>query len=360
MKKLKLKRKRWLDRHSKQLFYPQNSYARRSAHKKHESKFKFDKHNKLLYQPPKAKKKFEHNLSKGRQREFRAPENFSFFSNPNETLEYISSIQKAVLDGYPVKIVMEPIKKLSIDAIMYFLAILKRLKLSGVNYSFVGSMPDEQDSNQLLRISGFLDYVHTRSRRADLNRESDVVKIISGKTANPKTAKKMCDFVISKLGLKRPNTFRLYKILMELMANTKQHAYFLNRYETIHEWYIFVYYINDRNTVRFIFLDTGSGIPSTIRKKGWESAKAAFGIGSHTDYIKSALEGDYRSRTGELFRGNGLPTINSFCQEGYIKDLTIISNKGYCADHRQKDMSLDLNGTLFYWEMSHGIAFKQN
>lgn len=356
MKKISIDRKRWLDRHSRPFSYGKKDLTRKCKPRlRHEDKYRFDEHDNLIYhQPTKAKKDLKYHLAKGHRKILVAPKNFSLYLNPDETLGYIETIVKTVIDGMPIRIGMDPVKVLSIDTIMYFLAILKRLKLSGVNYSFEGSTPEDEESKHLLRSCGFFNYVHTRGRHGDLAYESDMVKIVSGQNADPEIVKKLCNFVISKLALKRTDTFKLYNMIMELMANTKQHAYFHQRSEYVHEWYIFVYYLRDNKSVRFIFLDTGSGIPSTIQKYGWEVAAALFDMGSHTEYIRSAVEGELRSRTGEMFRGNGLPTINSFCNKGYIKDLTIISNRGYFAAHRKDDMKLALKGTLFYWEMFNG------
>ena len=256
----------------------------------------------------------------------------------------------------PVHIGMEPIESLSIDTIMYFLAILKRLKITGISYRCSGSLPKNEESKHLLKESGFLNYVKSRDRRADLTLGSNVVQIICGQYVEGKTAKRICKFVISKLNLTRLDTFNLYDMIMELMSNTREHAY-ISGPRFITDWYIFVYYVPEKEAVRFIFLDTGVGIPSTIRKRRLEPTKTALGLNSHTNYIKSALAGTetyIRSRTGESYRGNGLPTINSFSQQSYIKDLTIISNRGYFPEMEQGDLDLGLEGTLFYWEISKG------
>lgn len=347
----KLKKKSWQDRHAR--IKGQKKVYRRRRYR-YVQISPVGKPRYTVLQSTKAKRKFVRNVTRGRKKVMVAPTNFSLYQNPDETLEYIKEVKNTVMASMPVRIEMKSIEVSSIDTIMYFLAILKRLRFSGVNYRCEGDLPNNEKCKYLLRASGFLSYVNSRNPNADLTREDAFVRIISGKYSEPKTAKKICDFVISKLNFTRIGTMDLYIMIMELMSNTRDHAYInVNKYHMLTDWYVFVYCLEDKNAIRFIFLDTGDGIPSTIRKKLLEPTKTFLGLRSHTDYIKSALEGiDLRSRTGELYRGNGLPTINSSYQQDYIKDLTIISNRGYFGKDRQDDLGLELEGTLFYWEIS--------
>ena len=355
----KLKNKSWKDRHAQKKgldkAYRQSIYGYEITPigKPRYSVIEYDQPVKRYYQSAKDKKRLAHRVEKGKRKELVAPSNFSLYQNPIETLEYLEQVSDTVIDT-PVHIRMEPINVLTIDTIMYFLAILKKLRLYGINFYCRGSLPDDQECRHLLQASGFLSYVNSSDKSADLTHESDVVRIVSGHSAEGQTVKSVCDFVISKLCYTRIETMKLYNMIMELMSNTKNHAYINQSLTILADWYIFVYYLPQKNAVRFIFLDTGAGIPTTVRKRLYEPAKELVrNLNPHTDYIKSALDGDFlRSRTGEAYRGNGLPTINSFYKEGYIKDLTIISNRGYFSEAKQDDLDSGLDGTLFYWELS--------
>jgi hypothetical protein len=240
---------------------------------------------------------------------------------------------------------------------MYFLAMLKKIKMLKIIYGFRGSMPKNESSNLLLQTSGFFDYV-TSNISPDLTRDSSAIQIANGQNAETDIAQKICMFTMSKLGLNRKDISRLYEMIIELMTNTKQHAYGdTNRKFITTEWYVFAKYDSVTNAVRFIFLDTGEGIPSTVKKVFRELLYeiTPFIGTSETSYIKSALEGDLlRTRTGMTYRGKGLPKIYSFHKEEYIKDLTIISNYGYFGNRRNNDINQKLNGTLFCWELSKG------
>lgn len=357
----KIKNKQWIDRHAK-------------IKHKHELKRRY-KYNETYYEPSgksyepygseeyyqseKAKKRLQHKLSKSSFQTLEAPENFSMFLNPEKSLTFFSQIENRIGFGSPVYFDMKNIKILSIDTIMYFLALLKKIKSAKVAYGIKGSVPTNKKCKDLLLSSGFLKYVSAGRKVKDLNYASEVVQIVNGQMVEPEVAKRICDFAISKLNLKRVEIRELYNMVIELMSNTKQHAYvkqyaYRKKQFTVRDWYVFVRFIAAKKSVRFIFLDTGEGIPSTVRRKGFEPVREFVGFGpEHTEYIKSALAGEFRSRTRVPYRGHGLPKIYSYYTQQYINDLTIISNRGYFAEQRHGDIDQALKGTLFYWELSN-------
>jgi len=345
----KIKNKIWLDRHAKNKFK-----------KELKRRYRYNEKNYTTYveqsQTLKSKKRLKYKLSRNKYDPLIAPENFSLYSNPEETLSFFYDIEQKFKHGNPVYFDMKNIKILTIDTIMYFLAILKGLKHARIEYGVKGSIPSEKKCKDLLKASGFFKYVNSGYRNKDLSYESDMIQISIGQNANPYSAKNICDFTMSKLNLKRAAIRSLYDVMIELMSNTKQHAYGI-RY-VIRDWYIFVRYISEKNSIRFIFLDTGEGIPTTVKRTGFEYIKSIVAnvplmpVGTkHTEYIRSALNGELRSSTGKLHRGKGLPKIYSFYNNGYIKKLTIISNHGYFAKGFDNDIDNSLNGTIYYWEI---------
>lgn len=352
----KLKNKQWLDKHAKTKHlhdlkrgykYDQRYYEPSGTpHEPYGTE--------EYYQSEKARKRLQRKASRNSFEIIEAPQDFSIHSNPEETLSFFSKIETKVEYGSPIYFEMTGIENLSIDTIMYFLAIFKKIKSSKVGCSFKGSMPSNKKCRDLLEASGFLKYVDSGRTKKDLSYASEVIQITSGQKADILTAKKLCDFIISKLNLKRVEIKRLYVMIMELMTNTKHHAYIKDYKKKFlfTEWYIFARFIAEKNMVRFIFLDTGRGIPFTVKRKGFEPARELVGFGlNHTEYIRSALKGEFRSRTGESYRGKGLPTIHSYNTLKYINNLTVISNRGYFAEEKKEDMERELKGTLFYWEL---------
>lgn len=353
----KYRKKQWWDRHAKIKF----RHELKRRYKYNETYFKSSRRSYIpfrseqYYQSEKAKKRFQHKLSKKSYKTLEAPEDFSIFGNPEQSLSFFSDIETRVEFGSPIYFEMKSIEKLSIDTIMYFLALLKRIKSSKVACGFRGSVPSNRKCRDLLESSGFFKYVYSGRTKKDLSHTSEVVQITNGQKADDSIAKKICDFAISKLNLKRLEIKKLYIMIMELMTNTKHHAYGTDgkRKFLFTDWYIFVRLIPDKKAIHFIFLDTGLGIPFTVKRKGFEPTRELIGFGpDHAEYISSALKGEFRSRTGESYRGRGLPKIYSYYKQQYINNLTIISNHGYFAEIKKDDMREKLKGTLFYWELS--------
>ena len=100
------------------------------------------------------------------------------------------------------------------------------------------------------------------------------IQIQSGSESNGELVGQICEFVIrSGRQIDNLSTKRLYPMLVELMTNTKQHAY-NDKGHMISNWYVFAEDVGDE--VRFVFLDTGVGIPNTLRYKIVEGLEQFF------------------------------------------------------------------------------------
>ena len=74
---------------------------------------------------------------------------------------------------------------------------------------------------------------------------------------------------------------------------------------------------------------------------------------SHAKILQDVLGGKIASRTGDVFRGKGLPGINSATSEGRINNLVIISNRAYAnvSGGEFRMISTPFRGTFVYWEV---------
>ena len=119
-------------------------------------------------------------------------------------------------------------------------------------------------------------------------------------------------------------------------------------------WYIYAESVDD--SIEFIFLDTGEGIPATIRKN---FAEIVFQLVLKTQndarFISSALKGAFRTETKEGYRGKGLPGIYEDSKSGNISGLTILSGNGECFasdsyEIIEKNSDSFFEGTLVRWK----------
>lgn len=286
-----------------------------------------------------------------------APRVLSAILNPEEVNNFFSSIINEIkLKKYNELFFfnLSNVEVLTIDAIMYVLAIIRNIKGREIfKYIFKGNQPLNKEANKLLLESGFFKYVNTNNPK--LYRLNKNIQITSMNFVDGETASYICDFVNTKCKTKMSFTDELYEIIIELMANTIQHAYNDKEILTVNQWYI---YVGVReNILQFVFLDTGEGIPQTVNKKAIEKFGDLFNANKNDSYyIMSALNGEWRSKTEEKYRGKGLPFVFSFSKRDEICNYTILSGKAVVKIGKEGIISYtNLNnrifGTLYYWEI---------
>lgn len=289
-----------------------------------------------------------------------APATFSIIDNPEETIRYFNSIIKEMSKKKFKRhffFDLSEVSALTIDAIMYIIAILRNIKCTRLyQYRFSGNQPIDKGARQLLLESGFFRYVESKEKNIKPN--SNKIQITTGSNVDTEVASNICDFVNSVCRTNLKFTFYLYKAIIELMTNTIQHAYIDREKDgyisTVNHWYVFVE--NQDNKIKFIFLDTGAGIPRTIYKK-W--AEKFFLFKKDSEFIRSALRGECRTQTRNSYRGKGLPLISECVTDGNFENLYIYSGggccnvlKGYEGTYLLSDVDNKIFGTLFSWEIS--------
>ena len=144
------------------------------------------------------------------------------------------------------------------------------------------------------------------------------------------------------------------------MSNTNNHAY--DKSKKYKKWWLVAYYDKINSKIKFTFLDNGFGIPRTIKKSYKErinkllEEKIPNGRSKTQDnfLVSSALEGEFRTKTGFAHRGKGLPDIADKAKKNMIQGLTIISRKAYLnvSNNDSQELSNIFYGTLLSWEYS--------
>lgn len=282
---------------------------------------------------------------------FKAPEHFSIINNPSQTLEYFNEIlleARAHHFDERFYIDLTSVSKMSIDAIMYLLALIRTLRSFKTFRAFIyGNTPVNEECKQMLSESGFYSYM-AAEQQLSVNYETDRIQISEGKSVEPNKVAEVCLFLGKNV---MGGTKALFGLLIELITNTVQHAYSIeiNTRQELSKmserWYIYV--DQNKQYYSFSFLDTGLGIPRTVRKKFFEDTK------TDSEYILSALKGEKRTQTKKGYRGNGLPFLYELAHSRSIDDLFIVAGSGmYCsADGRDSMHELEkpIEGTLISW-----------
>lgn len=278
---------------------------------------------------------------------------FSFIINMEETTLFFKEMMDRLKKAMPKSdflINLQNVSEVTTDAVMYLIALMRNHKESRKRlYSFHGNYPTNELARNTFIESGFLKFVNSRSRR--LPEKSSKMSIVCGTNSDAVSAKQICLFVADKLEISTSYVKDLYEVIIEMMSNVYYHAYNGDEDTMLPEWYMYAEHIQDK--VNFLFLDTGLGIGKTVQKHSlYEKVINKVGVGSESKLIKSALNGDFRTQTGEINRGKGLPSIKEYACKNKIESFHILSGRGHCWFENQsvvchQELKYNLYGTIY-------------
>lgn len=342
MKKIRVSRKPWIVAHAKK-----GVQKRVKLHKTRRKR--------------RRNKEPESNKSSSKKWTVVAPQRLSLTGNCEETLEYFAEVLETIQscdNGDQIYFDFQKIKYISSDAIMYIIALITNAKkINECSIRCSGNLPTDPKARDTLEMSGFYKFVqHKNSPVSSVN---DRLQISSGKDIDSPLVGAICEYV-QKVSGTPCDTNGLYSIIIELMTNTAQHAYHSEDDIMDNNWYIFAQ--NSKDYIRFVFLDTGVGIPKTIKKRLGERFRglvdeltAYNAYNGDASYIESALKGEERTETNQPYRGQGLPEVYEVACGERISEMLVMSGRGKCrigADGLISNYSLSTEfvGTLFTWK----------
>lgn len=289
----------------------------------------------------------------------RVPTIFSLTVNPEETICFINDLIDEIRNrqmNKTIKLDFIYTTLVTVDALIYIIAIMQNEKINKeMKYRFEGNLPNNANAARVIIESGFMDYVKSPLNTIPVNRNKK--KIMSGKTDESEKSAQFCIFVFQHFNKDRKYTIPLQRVLIELMSNVAHHAYDKDLGADIaNNWYMYAEYLDNR--VRFVFVDTGVGIITTVRKKIAEKIFSFLGITSiDGEVLKSVFSGDFfRSETGVKHRGNGLKTVFEDVVSGPFEHFCVVTGKAICridsktSEIQYETYSNSLHGTLFSFD----------
>lgn len=342
-------------------------WRKRNDEKKHRNNIK---RKKIYHRSTEKIKETGNNLP---YKTFYVPPIFSIIKNPEETIEFfnnligqVEKVRKAIKNKFnkynfvrTFSLNMDNTIEITGDALMYLLTIISNTRGKKLlPITWIGNFPKNEKMKRFLQSSGYLKYMETAKENLVTTKEN--IQIQKGQSYEYKDGEKIIDirkeiidFTCQKLNKTKIEINFLMTMLTEMITNIKDHAYDDNNLFK-HNWYIFVE--NDENKISYTFMDNGLGIPTTIRKSGFEKLIEMFDADKEYKYIQAGVSGlQKRSKTGLIERGNGLPSIYEQYTNNKINKLVIISNKAYYTKENPKDLKNSLNGTIFYWEIEKEV-----
>jgi hypothetical protein len=149
---------------------------------------------------------------------------------------------------------------------------------------------------------------------------------------------------------------RIYKVLVEAMNNTAQHAGQPGR----EPWWLCVSE-GVEGGIEVSFLDLGKGIVKTLPLTAQENIRQLLGRGaSDAELLHDVVSGRLdlllsRSGTRLPYRGNGFIEMDRAVREGYFRRLVIVANRAMVDMGEDCPRSLhagaELSGTLIHLEV---------
>lgn len=162
----------------------------------------------------------------------------------------------------------------------------------------------------------------------------------------------------------------LYAVLIELMANTNNHAGKMSG--KTFQWWLCYFYCAERKVIKFIFFDFGVGIFESIPVKQYQRQNPFFHR-SNPLYMLSReynlahfkrqqeilkiytalVAGEIKSSTGLESRGKGIPLVCGLAMSDHFENFISISNDAYIdiKENLVSPMDQKFSGTLFCFEL---------
>lgn len=283
--------------------------------------------------------------------EFKVPDFFSIETNGKETLIFFSKIFEYITTSIEknkeIFINSSNVQHVSESTLMYLFAIISDIKSR--DFVIAGNHPVKVEIRAKYKKCGFDKVIRTKSVLTKMIFDDGQQMLIRGNRIQTKIAAEVCNFVTKYAHI---DVKDLYSALVELMGNTVQHAY-NEDYYLEKKWQIFVK--NELEGVKLIFLDTGKGIPGTVKKNKIERLLQVFSAVINLEECKileSAFKGEFRTQTGALNRGKGLPQIDKFLKSKNVLNAAVYSGKGMCTIQSGdngifSDREKEIYGTLY-------------
>ncbi len=324
-------------KHTKKVRRRKEWVAKRNFKRNSLKKHKY-KSPKTKYQPP-------------RREIVKIPTDFSLLTNREKVLEFFNLCK--LLNKKNCQIVhfsFDNVEHISSGSMTILLSICGWLNDQNILIS--GSYPKNENARDFLEMSGFLRYFITKTKIKKQNQVSNNAILERGidQTAAKTTAKQVRLSMKTVFGEEFRNT-KLQGMLIELMANTVNHAYKQNKYQK--GWYFSINHEPEKNIVKFSFVDNGKGILNTIKLRLKDTFAKVFGDLDDALILEQAFDGKFGSRTRLSYRGRGLPVIRKNFNENIIKNLKVISNNVFLDFETGEAfiMKENFEGTFYYWEL---------
>lgn len=280
-----------------------------------------------------------------------APKKFNLKAeNCEDFIQFVDKLKKYGSGGNHLNIIMEDCEDIGEGAISMFLSVIEEITQNGINIR--GKKPSIPEERDKLEKSGFFKYMNGNVDNKNKNSKNTILRTGGNdkdKVNLSQEIKKISETVWGMQGRNPP----LRGAIFEMMRNSCDHA-FKNENKIV--WHLGISHDEEKKMVKFSFVDNGRGI---IKSFSEGKLSRFFNLFTdNCDILESAFKNGLESRTGLSWRGKGLPTIFENYEDGYYKNLVVVSNDVFIDFDRKiyKKLNVPFKGTYYFWLLNESCT----
>ncbi|EKJ84954.1 hypothetical protein CLV96_0309 [Leptospira meyeri] len=326
-----------------------------------------DKRSQKIGRKPRRNKKYnpnrlpiyqrQHRIEYLRVNPIKAPSQLDLLRNTEECLRFftelrdLGAINKVNKTCY-VEMDISKVEKIDYSSVCVLIAISRDLKFKKIILR--GNYPESEQCKKLVIESGLLTFMFDdKGKPFDKSEKSDLFFIEKGSELLSQkdniSISKSVQHVVKHLSGKESHFPKLRTIMLEICGNSIEWGETLNN-----QWLFGVKYEEEK--VIFTITDVGKGILKTLKKKFTRFLKDVLSNKTSDEVLKGAFIKKYNSKTEEINRNKGLPSIKKAYDNGIISNLTVITNNvmlNFSDEKKSKEMQgHEFEGTLYRWEVT--------
>jgi hypothetical protein len=306
------------------------------------------------------------------------PNECSFITQPELAITFFKAAKTAYEAGGSVQYNLKDVTSFCETAAAVLMAFIKDRKINkGLPSKII--WPDDIKVRERLISYGIQKKI-SQNDISDVEVRLEPIKVTESKVANL-VAKDLVDTTSNILFGEPRKIKELYAILIEMMANTNNHAskYMYNVPSIIKKvaaddagsevvkWWLFSFYDVEKHAIKYVFIDFGVGMFESLPVKQFIQRVPvpiiSFDSGNEVRLQKRRVElahmfenlvaGRISSSTGDPSRGRGIPLIADCASSHMFSQFNIIANDAY-VDLKKRvaaAMNEHFSGTLFHFEL---------
>ena len=294
--------------------------------------------------------KTKRRLSRLKPHYLQAPENFSLLDNPEGFCKFIAEVRNELQEYGKIEVNHEGVVAQTPEALTLFISVLADPRYRKAASS--GLLPKDPKQRQMFLDSGICEHLRLNVPIYQSNNAGNIFRKRNYRV-EPNIAASLKRFAMEKLYGQDQQHQALYRMLIELMANTHNHA--KGQRDEAEQWWTSVY-CQDQNRICFTFVDNGVGIFRSVGETmtGLKKLAQRLGIKNNLDFLRNLLKGELKSSTGLENRGKGIPMIYDLATKEKVENLTVITNDVFArvSANDLRPLKTEFVGTLWYWEIA--------